>query len=326
MSAKKPQTFAKRAREQAVKEKRDQKRARKAEAAAHRGDPDWAGNGLIATSAEDGGEQIALSPDNGGKRPHLPQTAQGNRSHWPPAMEGISPSDEPSALPRTSRAWRGESVTLEPAVLLKPKLRGVFHEFGFYAAVALAVPLVATAEPGRARISAVVFSTCVALCFGVSALYHRPTWSPRIRSRLARLDHAGVYLLIAGTYTPFGLLVLSPDWAIPVLAIVWTGVVAAIALKLFHPRVPKRVSAAIGIALGWVGVAAVTQLLKLPVAGFALVLAGGVFYTLGAIIYVRKRPDPNPRVLGYHELFHLLTIVAASCQYAAIAFYVLPRA
>jgi hemolysin III len=209
--------------------------------------------------------------------------------------------------------------------LVKPKLRGVFHELGFYAAVVLAVPLVLTAEPGRARISAIVFSTCVALCFGASALYHRPTWKPRARSWLARLDHAGVYLLIAGTYTPFGLLVLSRDWAIPVLAIIWTGVAAAITLKMCWPDVPKQVSAAIGVALGWVGVVAFSQLLKLPAAGLALLLIGGVAYTVGAITYARRAPNPIPGVLGYHEVFHLLTLLAAGCQYAAIAFYVLPR-
>ena len=212
-----------------------------------------------------------------------------------------------------------------PAVLPKPRLRGVFHEFGFYVAVALAIPLVLTADPGRARLSAIVFSTCVALCFGASALYHRPTWPPAVRVRLAGLDHAGVYLLIAGTYTPFGLLVFSPDWAIPVLATVWTGAASAITLKLCWPRVPKRVSAAIGITLGWVGAAAITQLLKLEAAGIALVLAGGVLYTLGAVTYARKRPNPNPRVFGYHEVFHLFTLAAVSCQYAAIAFYVLPQ-
>jgi hemolysin III len=211
------------------------------------------------------------------------------------------------------------------ALLVKPKLRGVFHELGFYAAVVLAVPLVVTAEPGRARLSAIVFSTCVALCFGASALYHRPTWKPRVRSWLARLDHAGVYLLIAGTYTPFGLLVLSRDWAIPVLAIIWSGVAAAIALKMCWPDVPKHVSAAIGLALGWVGVVAFSQLLKLPAAGLALLLIGGVAYTIGAVTYARRRPNPIPGVLGYHEVFHLLTLVAVACQYAAIAFYVLPR-
>jgi len=213
-----------------------------------------------------------------------------------------------------------------PSPRVKPKLRGVFHELAFYAAVGLGIPLVVTAQEGRARLSAIVFASCVAFCFGTSALYHRPTWQPRARSWLARLDHAGVYLLIAGTYTPFGLLVLSTGWAVPVLAIVWTGSLLAILLKLFRPTLPKRVSAVIGIALGWVGVSAFSQLLKLPLTGLLLILGGGLAYTLGAITYARRRPDPYPAVLGYHEIFHVLTLVAAGCQYAAIAFYVLPRA
>ncbi|HZO35020.1 MAG TPA: hemolysin III family protein [Gaiellaceae bacterium] len=213
----------------------------------------------------------------------------------------------------------------DPPVRRKPRLRGVFHELGFYAAVGLGLPLALTAEPGRARLAAIVFASCVAGCFGASALYHRPTWSPRVRQRLARVDHAGVYLLIAGTYTPFGLLVLSTGWAIPVLAIVWSGVLGAIVLKLVWSRQPKQVSAAIGVGLGWVGAAAFSQLLKLPVPGLLLVVAGGIAYTLGALAYAWRRPDPIPHVLGYHEVFHVLTLVAVGCQYGAVAFYVLPR-
>src|SRR2546430_2452694 len=112
------------------------------------------------------------------------------------------------------------------AAAVKPKLRGVFHELGFYAALGLGTAIVVTAEPGRGRIAAVVFAACVAISFGVSALYPRPMWEPTARRRLARLDHAGAYLLIAGTYTPFGLLVMSPGWAVPVLAVVWSGTVA----------------------------------------------------------------------------------------------------
>src|SRR3954454_1349462 len=111
---------------------------------------------------------------------------------------------------------------------VKPRLRGVFHEAACYVAIGLGLALVLTAEPGRARVSATVFASCVAACFGFSALYHRPTWQPRARSWLARLDHSGIYLLIVGTYTPFGLLVLSHTWAVGVLAIVWTGAGAAI--------------------------------------------------------------------------------------------------
>jgi hemolysin III len=212
------------------------------------------------------------------------------------------------------------------AARVKPRLRGVFHELGFYAALGLAVPLTLTADAGRARISAIVFSSCLAGCFGASALYHRPTWRPRVRSWLARLDHAGVYLLIAGTYTPVALCVFSRGWAVPVLAVVWSGVVVAVLLKLVWVGVPKRVSALIGIALGWVGAVAFSQLLKLPWPGLLLLVVGGVAYTVGAVTYARRRPDPVPHVFGYHELFHVLTLVAAACQYAAIAFYVLPRA
>jgi hemolysin III len=215
-------------------------------------------------------------------------------------------------------------VQVPPRV--KPRLRGVFHEVAFYVAIGVGIALVLTASPGRARLSAIVFASCVAACFGFSALYHRPTWQPRARSWLARLDHAGIYLLIAGTYTPLGLLVLSHDWAVVVLAIVWSGSAAAILLKLCWPATPKKVSAAIGLALGWVAVAAFSQLLKLPVPGLLLLVGGGLAYSAGAIVYARRKPDPIPHILGYHEVFHLLTLVAAGCQYAAIAFYVLPRA
>jgi hemolysin III len=146
-----------------------------------------------------------------------------------------------------------------------------------------------------------------------------------VRSWLARLDHAGIYLLIAGTYTPFGLLVLSKGWAIPVLAIVYTGALAAILMKLFWVKSPKILSAFIGLTLGWIGVVAINQLAKVGATGLTLVLVGGLLYTVGGIIYALKRPDPRPTVLGYHELFHLCTIAAAGCQYVAIAFFVLPR-
>jgi hemolysin III len=211
-------------------------------------------------------------------------------------------------------------------VATKPRLRGVFHEIAFYAALVAGAFLVATAEAGRARAAAIVFATCLATCFGASALYHRPTWRPRARAWLARLDHAGIYLLIAGTYTPFGLLVMSRQWAVPVLSVVWGGAAAAIVLKLVWVRAPKWLSAAIALALGWVAAAAFSQLLKVPPAGLALVVAGGLLYTAGAIVYARKRPDPVPHVFGYHELFHVLTVGAAACQYSAIAFFVLPRA
>jgi hemolysin III len=119
---------------------------------------------------------------------------------------------------------------------------------------------------------------------------------------------------------------MSHDWAVVVLSVVYSGAAAAILLKLFWVRAPKVLSAVLGLSLGWVGVVAYSQFAKVGVTGLVLVAAGGAFYTAGAIIYALRRPDPRPAVLGYHELFHLCTVAAAGCQYAAIAFYVLPRA
>ena len=212
-----------------------------------------------------------------------------------------------------------------PVERVKPKLRGVFHELGFYAALGLGIPLVLTAQDDRARTAASVFAGCVAACFGASALYHRPNWTPALRAWLARLDHVGVFLLIAGSYVPFGLLVMSKGWAVPVLAVVWSGALAAILCRIFWTGAPKVLWAAIGLALGWVGAAAFPQLLKLQAPAILLVVAGGLLYTAGALVYTRRRPDPVPHVFGYHELFHVLTVAAVGCQYAAIAFFVLPR-
>jgi hemolysin III len=207
----------------------------------------------------------------------------------------------------------------------KPRLRGVFHEGAFYGAVVLGVPLVATAEPGRARFAAAVYASCAALCFGASALYHRPTWRPRVRGWLARLDHAGIYLLIAGTYTPLCLLVMSAGWGKVILTIVWSGACAGILLKLVWLRSPKWLAAVIALTLGWVAVIAFGQLLKIAAAGLLLLVAGGLLYSLGAVVYARKRPDPIPHLFGYHELFHVLTVAAAGCHYATIALWVIPR-
>jgi hemolysin III len=208
---------------------------------------------------------------------------------------------------------------------MKPKLRGVFHEIGFYLAVVAAVTLVWVAGSETARVGGVIYAVAVALCFGASALYHRPTWSAKRRAILRRIDHAGVFLLIAGTYTPVALLVLRPGWRLPVLAVVWGGALLTIVAGVCWLRAPKFVSVVAGIVLGWVGVVALPQILRLPAPGYLLIMAGGALYTLGAVVYARERLDPYPVVFGYHEVFHLFTLGAAGCQYAAIAAYVLPR-
>jgi hemolysin III len=209
------------------------------------------------------------------------------------------------------------------AAVARPLLRGVLHEIGFWCSLGAGALLVASADGSKARFAAAVFAASVAACFGASALYHRVTWRPRARLWMRRVDHAGVYLLIAGTYTPVSLLALHGNWRPAILAVVWTGTVAAIALKFLWVSAPKSLAAAIGLALGWVAVVALPELVHtVPAAGVALLVAGGLAYTAGAIVYARGRPDPVPSVFGYHELFHALTIVGVACQYVSIAFFV----
>jgi hemolysin III len=163
--------------------------------------------------------------------------------------------------------------------------------------------------------------------FGVSALYHRVTWRPRPRRWLARVDHASIYLLIAGTYTPFALLALDGAWRVVVLAIVWAGALVATVVKVAWVDAPKVAAAATGLVLGWVGVVALPQLVDTTGAGgTTLILAGGVLYTAGAIVYALRRPDPVPRVFGYHELFHALVVAAVACHYVAVGVFVVPDA
>ena len=207
----------------------------------------------------------------------------------------------------------------------RPRLRGVSHQYAFFASLGLAVPLVAVADSASARLAAMAFAASATAMFGVSAVYHRVTWRPRPRAWMARVDHAAIYLLIAGTYTPYALLALSGAWQVAVLAVVWIGAAAAIVLKFAWVRAPKALSAVIGLALGWAGVAALPQLAsELGATATVLVLTGGALYTAGAIVYAVRRPDPVPTVFGYHELFHALVIGGVACNYAAVAFFVLP--
>ena len=183
--------------------------------------------------------------------------------------------------------------------------------------------LIVGADGTSRQVAAAVFAGSVAVCFGASALYHRVTWTPDLRRWMRRVDHAGIYLLIAGTYTPVCLLVLNGTWRIVVLAVVYAGAGAAIALRFIWIDAPKWLAAVFGIALGWAAVVIFPQLVtRLNPAAVVLLGVGGLVYTAGAIIYVRRRPDPMPTVFGYHELFHALTIAAVACQYVAIAFFI----
>lgn len=212
--------------------------------------------------------------------------------------------------------------------LAKPRLRGVSHKWAFYVACVIGVALVIAAPAGQPRLAAGIYALSVAALFGTSALYHRITWeSLRARVWMRRLDHSMIFFLIAGTYTPFALLVLEGPLATVILIVVWAGALAGILLKLLWISAPKPLVATAYVLLGWVAVAAFPDLLDgLGVTGAALVAGGGVLYTVGAVVYALGRPDPAPTVFGYHEVFHLLVIAAAALQYAVVAFYVIPGA
>jgi hemolysin III len=212
-------------------------------------------------------------------------------------------------------------------VLQKPRLRGVFHQYAFYVALVAGVVLVALSDSPRELVATWIYAAALTAMFGVSALYHRIDWrSARVRTWMRRLDHSTILLLIAGTYTPFALLAFDGALADVLLVVVWAGAAAGLVLNLAWIDAPTGVTAAVFVALGWVGIAAVPELLDLGVAPAVLVFIGGALYTLGALAYALKRPNPAPATFGYHEIFHLLVIGAAVVHFVAIAAFVAPRA
>ncbi len=201
----------------------------------------------------------------------------------------------------------------------KPLLRGVLHEVAAAVAAAAGTVLVFRAATPRARFGAIVYGISLVALFAVSALYHRPNWSERVRTVWRRLDHSAIFLLIAGTYTPFAFLLGSrAGWIF--LAVVWAGALTGIVLSVAWVRAPKALVAAVCVLLGWASVPLLPALkAALGTSAVALLAAGGVVYSLGAVVYALRRPDPFPRVFGYHEVFHALVIAAAVCHFAAVA-------
>jgi hemolysin III len=209
----------------------------------------------------------------------------------------------------------------------KPRLRGVSHQYGFYVSLVLGAALVTAAPDGRARVAALIYAFAVSGLLGTSALYHRTDWRrPRARAWMRRLDHSMIFVLIAGTYTPFSLLVLDGTLATAILIAVWAGALGGIVLNLVWISAPSWLTASVYIALGWVAVVAMPELAdRLGAVGVALLMGGGLLYTAGAVIYAVKRPNPAPAVFGYHEIFHALVLAAALAHFAVVAFYALPH-
>jgi hemolysin III len=200
----------------------------------------------------------------------------------------------------------------------KPKLRGISHLVAVAVALAGWGVLLNAAPSTRAAVAASVYGASLAVMFGVSALYHLPTWSPARRRFLRRLDHAAIFLLIAGTYTPL-CLQLGPTRGLGLLAFVSTGAVFGIAQAVIYPDAPKYVGIPIYLALGWAVFPLVgTVRASVGADGLLLLAAGGIAYSAGAVIYWLRRPDPFPAVFGYHEIFHLLVVAAAGAHFAVI--------
>ena len=209
---------------------------------------------------------------------------------------------------------------------MKPRLRGLLHLYAFIAAL-LALPVLLLVADRPRRLCRDDLRTQPGRPVRVSALFHRVTWSHRARRWMGRLDHAMIDVLIAGTFTPFGLLVLSPTLATVLLAVVWGGALAALLLHVLWIDAPKWLSALVYLVLGWSGIAALPELVAYVGWGpTALLALGGALYSAGAAVYTLRRPDPVPAVFGYHEVFHALVIAAALSHYAVVALYVLPHA
>jgi hemolysin III len=202
----------------------------------------------------------------------------------------------------------------------KPRLRGVSHEIAFYVSLASGLWLVLAAPEGASSVAMTIYALSVTTLFGVSALYHRRTWLPVPRARMRRLDHAAIFLLIAGTYTPITTLAMDGSLLVPV----WTGAGFGIVKSLLWVHAPRWLNTALYVGLGWLLAfdwAGMSAGLGEP--GATLLLAGGVLYSVGALIYASRRPDPAPLTFGYHEIFHLLVVFAAVCHFTAIATLVL---
>jgi hemolysin III len=227
-----------------------------------------------------------------------------------------------------AKAESAKEAATEAIASVKPRLRGVSHEWAFFISLVLGAALIIAAKTPQATLAVAIYAVSLSALLGTSALYHRVNWKrPDVRRWMRRLDHSMIFFLIAGTYTPFALLVLDGPLADAILVVVWAGAIAGAVVETVWIDHPKWVAALIYMSLGWVAVAAFPQLwVDMGVTGTLLVAAGGLLYTAGAVVYATQRPNPSPRVFGYHEIFHALVILAAAAHFAAIAFFALPAA
>jgi hemolysin III len=207
-----------------------------------------------------------------------------------------------------------------PSEIARPRLRGVSHQIAFYVAVVAGGVLFTLARDRRTMIATAVYATLLAGMFGVSAKLHRSDWGPRAFGWLRRADHAMIFACIAGTYTPFCMLGMVPPSGTRLLALAWTAAGLGILRALLWPHAPRAITSGLFVAVGWVMAVYFPEVhAALDPIAFALLIAGGAWFTVGAIVYLFRWPDPSPRVFGYHEVFHVMIILGCACHFVAIA-------
>ena len=227
----------------------------------------------------------------------------------------------PGAFSDSAQRAGISSVATDPP---RPIMRGVLHLCVAVAAPFGMVLLLLLADSPRRYVGAAVFATSLLLLYASSANYHLAPWPDRLHRVWKRVDHSMIFVLIAGTYTPFFLVVLSAAWGISMLAVIWALAGAGALLKIIWPDAPRWLGVALYLALGWIVVIPAAQVIgSLALMAMLLLLIGGMAYTIGGIIYARRRPDPWPRVFGYHEVFHALVIAGSAIHFAVVAIWIM---
>jgi len=207
-----------------------------------------------------------------------------------------------------------------------PLLRGRLHQYCFYGSIVIALGLVAQAPSARSRAAVAIYSLGLAGCLGTSSLYHRGRWSTEVKEWLSRMDRSMIFLLVAGTFTPICLLAMRGWVSLALLLAVWGGAAAGIGMTLLWRHPPTAAEVIPYLTLGWLGLIAAPQVIHgLGWTAFGLLVGGGALYSIGAVVYAIERPDPWPRVFGFHEVFHCFVVAAAGLHLAVIGLFVLPH-
>jgi hemolysin III len=283
--------------------------------------------GERATAARDAmNERARDARDAMGERARDAKEAMNERAVAAREAAGERARDAREAM--GERVDAAKEATAEAIAAVKPRLRGVSHEWAFFVSLVFGAALIFFAKTPKATLAVAIYAVSLSALLGTSALYHRVNWKrPNVRRWMRRLDHSMIFFLIAGTYTPFALIVMHGAIATAVLIFVWVGAIAGAIVEMVWIGHPKWVSATVYLTIGWVAAVAFPQLWDtLGPGGALLLVGGGLLYTAGAVVYAIQRPDPNPAIFGYHEVFHAFVIAAALVHFSVIAFFALPHA